>query len=95
MFAVGIGKDVNTSLVDDIASEPKKKHSFVFKSFENVTATSVTQKILKAVEETPVKTSVSSAFFSFTEYYLLFAFLHYLELFGYRSKSEGYANDFS
>ena len=49
-------------MVDDLASEPKEKHAFHVTSFENVSSTSVTNRILKTVAETPTKAEVSNCF---------------------------------
>ena len=56
VFAVGVG-DVNTTMLDTLASEPKAKHAVKLTSFKNLSA-SIAQNILKTVADTPIVTAV-------------------------------------
>ena len=57
VFAIGIGNNINTSLVNSLASEPKKKHALFVESFQNLNP-ALSQSILKTVDEAPIPSMV-------------------------------------
>ena len=75
MFVVGIGKNVNKSMINSLASEPVNKHALFVPTFNNLDS-SVSRNILKTVEKTPLPMKVILVLiFSFSKYTIKYYFI--------------------